>query len=190
MTSVVTILTERYADWECALAMAACRAYYGFATSIATPDGRPVTSAGGVHVTPDMSVAGIDPETVDAVLVSGGNAWESDDAPDISAALQAVHARGKLVGGICAGTLALARAGLLNDVAHTSNEPGLPAKAPAYTGGARYVETPAAVRDGTVITAAGTAPITFMKSVMEALGKGGAELDFYAGVYAGEHEAA
>lgn len=190
MTRVVTILTERYADWECALAMAACRAYYGFATSIATPDGKPVTSAGGVHVTPDMSVAEVDPETVDAVLVSGGNAWESDDAPDISAKLQAVHAQGKLVGGICAGTLALARAGLLNAVAHTSNEPELLAKAPAYTGGARYVATPAAVRDGSIVTAPGTAPITFMKTVMEALGKGGEELDFYTGLYAAEHGAA
>ena len=54
MTRAITILTENFADWETALLNSTARLYYGFYTQFATPGGLPVTSSGGMLVTPQL----------------------------------------------------------------------------------------------------------------------------------------
>ena len=66
MTTIVTILTEGYADWETALLNAAARSYFNIETRFATPGGRPVTSSGGLKVTPDLGVEDIDVGAIEA----------------------------------------------------------------------------------------------------------------------------
>jgi putative intracellular protease/amidase len=189
MTTLVTILTPGFADWETALLNAGARDYYRLETRFATPGGEPVTSAGGLKVMPHMAVEEIDVETVDAVIVNGGNAWSSQDAPDLSELLRRAHAAGKIVGGICDGVSALARAGLLDTVRHTANGPeSLPDT--GYAGEAHFVGSSRAVFDGRIVTAPGTAPVSFMGAVLEALGLRTGDLDFYLGLYAAEHQAA
>ncbi|MFD2647554.1 type 1 glutamine amidotransferase family protein [Devosia albogilva] len=189
MTKIVTILTEGYADWETALLNAVARQYYGVTTLFATPGGAPVTSAGGLRVMPDLAAEAIDPADLDALVVNGGTAWRQPDAPDLSALLCAVRDAGKTVAGICDGTLALARAGLLDAVAHTSNSPeNLPPT--GYRGAGHYRDQPQAVADGRIVTAAGTAPVGFMVAVLETLGLRNGDLDFYVGLHAAEHRAA
>jgi putative intracellular protease/amidase len=189
MTMLVTILTPGFADWEIALLNAGARQYYGIETRFATPGGDPVTSAGGLKVIPHMAVDDIEIERVDAILVNGGTIWSTPDAPDLSSLLQAAHAEGKTIGGICDGVTALARAGLLDEKRHTANGPeSLPGT--GYAGAAHYVGTPRAVLDRHVVTAPGTAPVSFMGAVLESLGMRSGDLDFYLGLYAAEHEAA
>lgn len=188
MTTIVTILTQGYADWETALLNAAARSYYGVETRFASPDGQPVTSAGGLRVTPDLSVADIDMDAIDALVVNGGTAWSQPDAPDVSAALAAARDAGKVVAGICDGTLALARAGLLDGVRHTSNATDNLTPT-GYAGAALYQDQPDAVVDGRIVTAAGTAPVSFMGGVLQALGLRDGNLDFYIGLYGAEHRA-
>lgn len=189
-SKVFTILIDGYADWECAMTVSAARTYYGFKTLVVTIDGKPVTSAGGLNVTPDMSINDINATKGDVILINGGSVWESDDAPDISALLIDAKAKGVTIGAICAATRTLARAGLLNDVKHTGNAKEQLEAMSGYKGAANYVDVPGAVSDQSIITAAGTAPVSFMKEVMEALGKGGDELNFYVGMFAAEHKAA
>ena len=88
------------------------------------------------------------------------------------------------------GTRALAAAVLLDRTQHTSNSADYLADIPGYDGRDFYRGTPAALRAGNIITAPGTAPVSFMKCVMEAFGRGGANLDFYAGLFGAEHMAA
>lgn len=57
MTTIVTILTEGFADWETTLLNAVAHAFYKLETKYATPDGKPVTSAGGLRITPRKRVA-------------------------------------------------------------------------------------------------------------------------------------
>jgi len=83
MTTIVTILTPNYADWETALLNAAARSYYGIQTLFASPDGEEVVSSGGLRVMPQLAVADIDVSTVDAVLVNGGSIWSTPAAPDV-----------------------------------------------------------------------------------------------------------
>lgn len=186
MTTIVTILTQGYADWETALLNAGARAYYGVETRFATPDGAPVTSAGGLQVTPDLAMEAIDVDAIDGLVVNGGTAWSQPDAPDIGAVLRRAHAAGKTVAGICDGTLALAQAGLLDTVEHTSNSPeNLPPT--GYKGADHYRDQPKAVIAGRIVTAPGTAPVSFMGGVLETLGLRDGNLDFYLNMYGAEH---
>ena len=189
MTSIVTILTEGYADWETALLNAAARSHFEIDTRFATPGGRPVTSSGGLKVTPDLAVEDIDVNAIDALVVNGGTAWSLPDAPDIGKVLVAAREAGKTVAGICDGTLALARAGLLDEVEHTSNSTDNLAPT-GYRGAPRYQDQPDAVVAGKIVTAPGTAPVSFMGGVLQTLGLRDDNLNYYLGMYAAEHKAA
>lgn len=188
MTRIVTILTPGFADWETALLNAGAREYYRVETRFASPDGEMVTSAGGLQVVPHMSVGDISVDDFDALLVNGGTVWQTPCAPDLGPLLRSAQAAGKTVGGICDGVLALARAGLLDNVRHTANGPeSLPDT--GYSGGNYYIGSPRAVLDRRIVTAPGTAPVSFMGAVLESLGLRNGDLDFYLGLYAAEHQA-
>ena len=124
MTRIVTVLTEGFADWETTLLNAVARGFYRVETTYASPGGKPVTSMGNMNVQPQLSLADIDPAGIDALVICGGAGWRQPEAPDISLLARSVHEAGKLVAGICDGTFALARTGLLDDIAHTSNGVG------------------------------------------------------------------
>jgi len=189
MTTIVTVLSEGYADWETALLNAVARSYYGVETRFATPGGLPVTSSGGLKVTPDLAVEDIDVSAIDALVVNGGTAWAKSDAPDIGRIIVEARDAGKTVAGICDATLALAKAGVLDTVDHTSNDAANLPKT-GYRGASRYKDQPSAVIDGRIVTAPGTAPVSFMAGVMETLGFRDGNLEFYLGLHAAEHRAA
>jgi putative intracellular protease/amidase len=188
MTKIVTILTEGFADWEIGLLVGAARGFYGVDTQFATPGGEPVSSTGGMKVTPDVALAGVDVDGLDALVVCGGEAWQKPGAPDLTALLEAARAKGKVIGAICDGTVAAARAGLLDALAHTSNGAGY-LDATGYKGKRHYRDVPHAVVDERVVTAAATAPVSFMAAIMRELGLGDDQLDFYLGLHAAEHGA-
>lgn len=189
MTTIVTVLTEGYADWETAMLNAVARSFYGVQTQFATPGGQPVTSSGGLKITPDLAVADIDIAAIDALVVNGGTAWSQDDAPDIGAVLVKARDAGKTVAGICDATLALAKAGILDGVRHTSNSTENLGPT-GYSGSSLYQDQPTAVVDGKIVTAAGIAPVSFMAGVMQTLGLRDGNLDFYLGMLAAEHKLA
>jgi putative intracellular protease/amidase len=189
MTTIVTILTEGFADWETALLNAVAHAYYKADTHFATAGGKPVTSSGGMKVTPNLAIEDIDLETVDAVIFCGGPAWQMPGAPDISKLAKAAVKKGKIVGAICDGTVALAKTGLLDDIAHTSNGEGYLDET-GYKGKAQYRNVPHAVTDARIVTAPGTAPVSFMSAIMRLLGKGDEDLAYYVGLHAAEHKKA
>lgn len=187
MTTIVTVLTDGYADWETALLNAAARSFYGIETKFATPGGMPVTSSGGLRVTPDLAVEDIDVSAIDALVVNGGTAWSQEHAPDIGGVLVAARDAGKVVAGICDATLALAKAGLLDSVEHTSNSADNLPKT-GYSGANHYRDQPMAVVAGKIVTAPGTAPVSFMAGVMQVLGLRDDNMDYYLGMHAAEHD--
>jgi putative intracellular protease/amidase len=189
MTKIVTILTEGFADWETTLLNAVARAYYKVETSYATPGGKPVTSSGGLRVTPDLAAAAVQPDAYDAVIVCGGTAWQSANPPDLSPLLRQTRDAGVLLGLICDATWAAAKGGILDDVRHTSNGAGY-LDATGYAGTQLYRDTPGAVTDHRIVTAAGTSPVAFMAAVLEGLGLGRDELGYYVGLHAAQYQAA
>ena len=187
MTRIAIALTEDFADWECALLMAVARSYLGVEIRTASPDGRPVTSMGGLKITPDLAHDAVDAETFDALIIPGGLSWEKGTAPDFGAKVREFHGSGKVVGGICAAASALAATGILNDVAHTGNRLASHQKYPAYQGAALYHDQPQAVSDGKVITAPGNSPITFTMEILKALDLWSSEAEDEIAAFANEH---
>lgn len=187
MPRAITILTDNFADWETALFNASARYYFGFDVRYAAPQGKPLLSSGGLLVTPQLAIDDIDLDGLNVLLVCGGPAWQSAGAPEVGALLAAAQQRGIVLAGICDGTRVLAQAGVLDHVRHTSNTADNLATLAGYAGSALYQDVPHAVADQGVITAPGTAPVTFTAAVLGALGIAGDELQAYLALHAREH---
>lgn len=165
---ILIVLPDGFADWETGLIGGAAPEFCGVTVRHATPGGGPVRSIGGLTVRdlPDIVLQGDE-----VVVLCGSDLWSEPQAPDLTEMLQNAHRRGQTIAGICAATLALGRAGLLDAVDHTSN--GLwfvDQHLPGYAGRSLYRDVPHAVADGGVITAPGTAPLTFAALVLRAAG--------------------
>ncbi|UVK40129.1 DJ-1/PfpI family protein [Mesorhizobium sp. AR10] len=164
------LFIDRFADWEYGLLAASAVEWFGARTVSLTPDGKQVTSASGFRLTPDRSAEAEENADLDAVAVIGSDQWTSDAPPDVSGLLTAVATRGGVVGGICAGTLALARAGLFDKVKHTSNgRDWINENEAGYVGAENYQDVPYAVADGRVVSAPGSAPGTFALAYLKTL---------------------
>lgn len=166
------IVFDGYADWEPAYALAELRRWGKRDVRTVGFTSAPVLSMGGLRVVPDTELVRVRREEVELLIIPGGDLWETGDYPrdsleSLIAALLAVETP---VAAICAGTLVLARAGLLDARLHTSNGPEyVTSHGTGYRGAARYVEAPA-VRDRHVITATGLAPVDFAREIFAELG--------------------
>jgi putative intracellular protease/amidase len=128
---------------------------------------RPVRTAGGLTIVPDMALGELGPEESAMLILPGADQWaEAVTDPALAAAGAFVRA-GVPVAAICGATFGLARAGVLDERRHTSNDPGWLASS-GYQGAALYVEE-AAVDDGGVITASSMAPLEFARAILARL---------------------
>lgn len=130
----------------------------------------PITTMGRMRVTPDLAIADLDPADSAMLILPGADLWVGEELiPFAHKARQFVEA-GVPIAAICGATFGLAREGLLDDRAHTSNAAEYLVYS-GYSGADRYVEVPA-VTDRDVITADGMSPFEFAREVF-------ARLDLY-----------
>ena len=164
---------DTMADWEAAYAVAAINnpqfqsdpGRYRVVTAAATL--APVTTMGGVRIEPDVTIDSVIPEDSAMLILPGGCRWGIGDNPEALALAAQFIACGVPVAAICAATLALARAGLLDHLRHTSNAREYLIST-GYRGTAFYCGA-AAVTDHNVITATGLAPVDFAREIFKAL---------------------
>jgi putative intracellular protease/amidase len=156
---------DGFADWEPASALAELRRTFGFSVKTFALAIHPIVSMGGLKVAPDLLLEEIRPELADILILPGGDAWMAGEVEGITGLIKAVHKATRPVAAICAATLSLAHAGLLDDHRHTSNGDGFIARyVPAYRGRDLYAKVPA-VTDRNVITANGVAPFAFAAEI-------------------------
>lgn len=168
MKPITIVLTQGYSDWEIAPLAGAGRAFFNADIRFASPQGGALSSAAGLPVADTIEFT---PPEDGVVVVCGGSAWEADAAPDIADALRRSIDQGCVVAAICGGTVALANAGLLDQVRHTSNGADyLAGLSNAYRGVSNYIDQPQALRDGQIITAPAPAPASFAYEVLAAAG--------------------
>lgn len=164
------LVFDGFADWEPAFALAELRRSGGRSVVTVGFGLGPVTSMGGLRVVPDRALAAIRPAEIEMLILPGGDMWESSyPEAEVNQALNDLVAAAVPVAAICGGTLAVARAGLLNRRRHTSNMPGYIAEhCPDYSGASLYEAVPS-VNDQGVITASGLAPVEFAREIFSQL---------------------
>lgn len=160
---------DGFADWEPASALAELRRTFGFSVQTVALAKNAVTSMGGLKILPDLLVSEIQPDSAAILILPGGDTWMRQEIPEITSFIRAISKAGRPVAAICAATLSLAHAGLLDDHRHTSNGYDfIPKFVPQYKGHKLY-EKVRAVTDGNVITANGLAPFAFASQIFRAL---------------------
>jgi putative intracellular protease/amidase len=161
------------ADWEPAIAIAHInRPAPGFASkhNVKTVgiDGKMVRSMGGINILPDMSLDELNPGDSSMLILPGSDLWtDTITDPALTKAQEFVNS-GVSVAAICGATFGLARAGLLDDRRHTSNDPNWLASS-GYSGMEKFVYEPV-VDDKGVITASVTSSLEFAKLILGKLG--------------------
>lgn len=175
MTGTVHLaIYDTLADWEIGFATAHINSgawqrqpdHFRVVTVGETPD--PVTTMGGLRLTPDMAVAHLDPAGSAMLILPGADTWLSGGNMAFVDAARAFLDAGVPVAAICGATGGLAAAGLLDDRPHTSNAREF-LEATGYRGSAHYRDA-GAVTDGDLITASATAPVDFARAIFARLG--------------------
>jgi putative intracellular protease/amidase len=124
---------------------------------------KPVTTIGGLRIVPDTTIDKLKPGNSAMLVLPGGEKWDRKKNTEAAQLAGEYLARDKPVAAICGATAGLARAGLLDDVPHTSNSRDYIA-ATGYKGGACYREQPAVTADN-LITASAMSPLEFAREV-------------------------
>jgi putative intracellular protease/amidase len=155
-----------YADWEPALVVASLNTYSDFSIHTFSVDGLPIRSMAGITIQPDTSADSVDPDSVDLLLLPGGDAWKKGENREITRLVKSVAKRKGNIAAICDGTLFLASLGYLDRVWHTSNGPGYLSEHVASYKGRHYYENLPAVVDDNIITANGAGMIEFTVEIL------------------------
>lgn len=136
MEAVIVIDTLRRAKWEVVAA--------GVKQGV-------ITASRGVKIVPDATWDEVDPLEFDVIVIPGGaRGVESFLGEErLLAAIRAMHAAGKIVAAVCAGPLALQKAGILEGCKATCH-PDLAEKMTA----SQWVDAPV-VTDGRIVTSQG-----------------------------------
>jgi putative intracellular protease/amidase len=127
-----------------------------------------ITTLGGVRIEPDVLLSDVDPAGSDLLVLAGAEMWDSGGGDAFAAAAGRFLDARVPVAAICGATAGLARAGLLDNRAHTSAGPEYLAMT-GYAGGERYVDERAVI-DGDLITAGPQSPVQFARATLHRLG--------------------
>ena len=167
---------DTMADWEAGYAIAELNSgrYFKngsmkYTVKTISNSLEPIVTMGGMRVIPDTTVNEFKLDDAGLLILPGGNTWlETIHDPILEKAKECLH-DDITVAAICGATFGLARAGLLNDRYHTSNDLDyLMSVCPNYAGSVFYRPEPA-VSDRKLITAPGVAPIEFAYQILKSL---------------------
>lgn len=130
------------------------------------PTSDAVRSIGGFRTLPDYSFENM-PKDYAALVLIGGNCWDSPEAELVVPLVQEALDKSKIVGAICNGASFLCSHGFLNNIKHTGNGLDQLKKwgGPRYTNAENYVEAQA-VSDKNIITANGVGHLEFTREML------------------------
>ncbi|XFO67165.1 putative protease YdeA [Sporomusa silvacetica DSM 10669] len=179
MKNVYILVFNGMADWEPAIALCEIRRRGKLPVVSVGFSKEPITTMGGLKVTPDITLSKMNFEQALLVILPGGEMWQKKN-PDFSEYFNKIeslerllinfHKKGVPIAAICGATITMARAGLLKGIKHTSNAPDFLDKfVPDYGNKSDYVAD-FAVRDGNIITASGGGSVEFARRIIELLG--------------------
>lgn len=164
---IAVLLLDQFADWEAAYLSSGLR-LFGHDVMVRSPEGAPVRSLGGFAVQPDGRLDG--PADFDGLALIGGTSWRTSAALAVEPLVRRTLRENKVLGAICDAAGFLGTLGVLNGVRHTCNDLADLRQwaGERYGGEACFLPRPA-VRDGTLVTANGTAALEFAREFLLAL---------------------
>ena len=164
---------DTFSDWEVGYATAHInnpmwqREPGRFQVAAVGESGEPITTMGGMRITPDLPVDQLAPDDSAMLVLAGADTWLTGGNGAFARKAREFLDAGVAVAAICGATGGLAAAGLLDDRRHTSNAAEF-VEAYGSKGGEHYVDEPA-VTDRGLITATATAPVEFAREIFAAL---------------------
>ena len=176
MLTVYVYVLDTMADWELGYVTAELHSGRFFKTSAqqvslktVSCSYEPVTTMGGLEVTPKCLIGDIVQSNSSILLLPGADTWNEPKHRAIIDKANEMLFSGATVCAICGATAALANSGLLDERRHTSNGPGfLDMFAPGYKGTSFYIDEPS-VADNNLITASSTGALLWAKQIIERL---------------------
>ena len=163
--NVYVFLFDGFSDWEIAYLTPELRKNQKTVLKYFTIDGLEIISAGGLKITPDLSIEQLNPDNVSVLILPGGTAWEEKSIKGIDSLVETLNSENKTIAAICGATTYLGQKGYLDEVKHTSNALDyLKYIAPNYKGEKEY-QSNFSVTDENIITANGVAPIEFARDI-------------------------
>ena len=137
---------------------------------LATPDGADLLGDSGLTFRATHSYANVQPDEYLAVLVPGGDPTSVLDHPRLDWILKTAAEAGAAVGGICAGPLLLAKAGILKGkrFTHGYSREDADFCSPFWAGG--QYDDQRVITDGKIVTARPEAHVEFGVELLYAAG--------------------
>lgn len=182
MKTVYLYIIDTLADWEIGHIIAELNSKRFFKAEApeisiktvgATKDS--IKTMGGLTVTPDQTIDEIVTDKDNLLILPGSDAWSSSKNFAIVGKAKEFLNAGGSVAAICGATVALASAGILDNIKHTSNGVGfLDMFCPTYKGKEFYEDTPAVIAtlqtsEAHLFTASSTGGLLWAKQILEFL---------------------
>lgn len=165
--NIYVFLFNGFSDWEIGYLTSELRKSEKINLKYFTIDGSEITSAGGLKITPDLSLEQLNSDDISILVLPGGTAWEDKSIKGIDKIIETLYSENKIIAAICGATIFLGQKGYLDKVKHTSNALDyLKYIAPEYKGEKNY-QSDLSVSDNNIITANGTAPIEFAREIFK-----------------------
>src|SRR5262245_59073170 len=115
------LVFEGLADWELAHALCEINKSGRFEVVSVGFSDKPITTMGGLKVSPNITLDEVTPAEAIIFMLPGGDMWERESHEDLKTLLRRLHGERVPIGAICGATLEIARAGLTQNIRHTSN---------------------------------------------------------------------
>lgn len=173
MKNVCIYYFDQFWAYEVGLALNVLKDLNIFAAAL---ENRVYISEGNQKLLPDKTIAELNPDEIDLFIIPGGNTVHLFENTELKSFLYELNKRGKLIAGICGGTLLMLKYGLLDRKRVASTiKPN--SKFIGLFGNSQIVDTDF-IMEGNLITAPGEGFMEF-----------GIELGKIMGVYRSEEEA-
>jgi len=163
---VLVLLTDKWADWEAAYAIANINPNDEYTVKTIAADKDAKVSLGGIRAEIDYSIDSYyNFDNLAMLILPGGSGWQGELHDGIAEFVKKVIAAKVPVAAICGATIFLAKHGFLDKVKHTGKDLERFQKENGYHGQDFYVSAQVAVDHG-LITANETGAVEFARAIL------------------------
>lgn len=176
MKTIYIYILDTLADWELGYITAELnsRRFFKEAAPLlkivtVSHSKQPISTMGGIKITPDCLVEDIELSEGNVLLLPGADTWHNSRHNNVLNIAKKLLSAGGTIGAICGATVAIANVGLLDETSHTSNGPEfLNMFCHSYQGQKFYLDQPS-VSSNNLITTGSTGALMWTKQIIENL---------------------